>query len=91
MSFLPLGDQATECARPSWTTIGPVIFVEEGDVKEEPEETNAMASLAELSSDGLENDEQLPGVTSLEKVAGMYIVSVVGRSKTKTRHKINEC
>ena len=50
-----------------------------------------MASLAELSSDGLENDEQLPGVTSLEKVGGMYIVSVVGRSKTKTRHKINEC
>ena len=91
MSFLPLGDQATECVKPSWTTTGPVVFVEEGGVKEEPEETNAMASLAELSSDGLENDEQLPGVTPLEKVAGLYIVSVVGRSKTKTLHKIGEC
>lgn len=37
--------------------------------------------------DGLEQ----PNILPLEKVAGMFVVSVVGRSKTKTLHRVGDC
>lgn len=30
-------------------------------------------------------------VMPVEQVAGMYVVSIVGRAKTRTLHKIGEC
>ena len=89
MTFMPGEGQAKQCRKPKWITTGPVVLVEEledtVEVKAEPDR-----------SDGDEQERsggevQRPAVVPLESVAGTFVVSIVGRSKTKTLHRIGEC
>ena len=89
MSFMPGEGAAKPCRRPTWTTSGPVVLVEDAeDVVEVEVEPEAMGGLED-------NDEEVHAapaeITPLESVKGMYVVSVVGRSKTRTLHRIGEC
>ena len=89
MTFMPGEGAAKPCRKPNWTTTGPVVLVEEPadtvEVKSEQE-----AQMEEAMSSGGEA-EAPTDVVPLEKVAGMFVVSIVGRSKTKTLHRIGEC
>lgn len=90
MSFMPGTDAAKPCQRPSWTTTGPVILVKEEE--EETGEQGEKSPVAEvvLQDEG-ESEQEPTEVLPVDKVAGMFIVSIVGRSKTRTLHRIGEC
>ena len=76
MTFMPGEGAAKARKRPNWTTSGPVVLVEEPeDTVEVKVEANAMAAVED-------NDEELAEeateVTPLERVRGMFVVSIVG-------------
>ena len=89
MTFMPGEGQAKQCRKPKWTTTGPVVLVEELDdtveVKAEPDRVDGG------EQEHSEEEVQQPAVAPLEKVTGTFVVSIVGRSKTKTLHRIGEC
>lgn len=59
---------------------------------EEPEDAvEVKAEGAELAENDMGEDEEAGDVAPIETIAGMYIVSIVGRSKTKILHRIGEC
>ena len=89
LTFMPGEGAAKVCSRPKWSTTGPIVLVNENeDGTEMKQERGQMAD----AEDEPEEDDAAPAeVTPLEKVAGMYVVSVVGRSKTRTLHKIGDC
>ena len=76
--------------RPKWTPTGPVVLIE-------PEEGEDVKDMANDTGDGgfesEEEEERAEGATVVpaEKVAGTFVVSIVGRSKTRTLHRIGEC
>ena len=77
--------------RPKWTATGPVVLIE-------PESNEDVKDLAHDTGDaGFESEEeeiqQTQGqeVVAAEKVAGTYVVSIVGRSRTRTLHRVGEC
>ena len=90
MSFMPGTDAAKPCQRPSWTTTGHVILVKEEE--EETGEQGEKSPVAEvvLQDEG-ESEQEPTEVLPVDKVAGMFVVSIVGRSKTRTLHRIGEC
>ena len=89
MTFMPGHDAARPCVRPKWTTTGPVVLV--GDEESVVEVKTENAGLDDQSDDLQEVETDQAEVLPLEKVAGMFVVSVVGRSKTKTLHRIGDC
>ena len=89
MTFMPGEGAARQCLRPNWTTTGPIIMVQEpDDTVEVKAEHDGAAAVDEVAADS-ESDGQ--DVTPLDKLAGKFVVSVVGRSKTKTPHRVGEC
>ena len=76
--------------RPKWTSTGPVVLIE-------PEDDEDVRDLANDTGDGgFESEEEIEevqgaGVVAAEKVAGTYVVSIVGRSQTRTLHRVGEC
>lgn len=85
MTYMPGSDAAKAC----WTTTGPIVLVEDGsDSVEVKTELRAESIEEEIEE---ENEFEQPGITPLEKVAGMFVVSIVGRSKTRTLHRVGEC
>lgn len=89
MTFMPGHDTARPCLRPKWTTTGPVVLV--GDEEDIVEVKTENGDLDEQSDDPQEVETDQSKVLPLEKVAGMFVVSVAGRSKTKTLHRIGDC
>ena len=89
MSFMPGTGAAKQCRKPKWTTTGPVVLVEEPDDAVEVKAEDEAAEAWVVS--GEEEQAGAPEPTPVEKIAGMYVVSVVGRSKTRTLHRIGEC
>ena len=89
MSFMPGVGAAKPCNRPKWTTTGPVVLVEESEatVGVEQETTEQPVKDEQQGVESLEEQEVEP----VEKISGMYIVSIVGRCKTRTLHRIGEC
>lgn len=59
----------------------------EDDADSEKAASPAGAPMVDDSEAEEEAGEQ-PAVTQLERVSGMYVVSIVGRSKTRTLHRI---
>ena len=89
LTFMPGEGAAKACLRPQWTTTGPIVLTDENEGGTEVKQERGQMADAE---DEPEEGKAAPTeVTPLEKVAGMYVVSVVGRSKTRTLHKIGEC
>lgn len=73
------------CWRPKWTPSGPVVLIE-------PEEGEDITDPADDTHDaGFESQEEMEpepenAVVRAESVAGRYVVSIVGRSRTRTLH-----
>ena len=89
LTFMPGEGAAKPCRKPNWTTTGPVVLVKDApdavEVKIEGEQA------ADAEDEPAEAEAAASGMTPLEKISGMYVVSIVGRSKTRTLHKIGEC
>ena len=89
-SFHPEEVAVEPAWRPKWTPTGPVVLIE-------PEEGEDVKDMANDTGDGgfesEEEEERAEGATVVpaEKVAGTFVVSIVGRSKTRTLHRIGEC
>ena len=89
MTFMPGEGQAKPCRRPKWTTTGPVILVQEDeDVEEVKAEPDEAAVGAQPPS---EEENEKSTVVPVEKIVGTFVVSIVGRSKTRTLHRVGEC
>lgn len=89
MTFMPGEDAAKACRMPKWTTTGPVIFVEDN---EEMVEVAAESQPADpVKEEASEEENEPTKVVPLEKVAGTFVISIVGRSKTRTLHRVGEC
>ena len=89
MTFMPGHDAAKPCLKPKWTITGPVVLEVEGEGMVEIKTEGAEPGEASDEHEEIETDQ--PGVLPLEKVAGMFVVSIVGRSKTRTLHRIGDC
>ena len=89
MTFMPGHDAAKPCLKPKWTITGPVVLEVEGEGMVEIKTEGTEPGEASDEHEEIETDQ--PGVLPLEKVAGMFVVSIVGRSKTRTLHRIGDC
>ena len=89
MTFMPGDDVAKPCRKPNWTTTGPVVLVEETadivEIKVEP----MVEAEGENDLEGVETERK--EIMPVDRITGMFVVSIVGRSKTRTLHKIGEC
>lgn len=78
------------CWRPKWTPSGPVVLVEpdeDADIKDPATDTGDGGFKSEQEEEaGLESQ-----VVPAEKIAGAFVVSIVGRSHTRTLHRVGEC
>ena len=76
--------------RPKWTPNGPVVLIE-------PEEDEDVKDTVNDTGDGgfeSEGDDLRPQpveVVRAEQIAGTYVVSIVGRSRIRTLHRVGEC
>lgn len=74
--------------RPKWTATGPVVLIE-------PDDNEDLKDLANDTGDGgFESEEELQPaeeaeVVAAEKIAGT-VLSIVGRSQTRTLHRVGE-
>ena len=76
--------------RPKWTPTGPVVLVEpeeDDDVKDMVNDTGDGG----FESEGEEMQMQPAEIVRAEQIAGTYVVSIVGRSRTRTLHRVGEC
>lgn len=77
------------CWRPKWTPSGPVVLVEpeeDADIRDPATDTGDGGFESELEEERLESQ-----VAPAEKIAGTFVVSIVGRSQTRTLHRVGEC
>ena len=89
-SFHP-EEVAVEAAwRPKWTASGPVVLIEPAEGEDIKDAAN------DLGDGGFESEEEelqtrATEVVRAETVAGTFVVSIVGRSRTRTLHRVGEC
>ena len=85
-SFHP-EEVAVEAAwRPKWTASGPVVLIEPAEGEDIKDAAN------DLGDGGFESEEEelqtrATEVVRAETVAGTFVVSIVGRSRTRTLHR----
>lgn len=78
------------CWRPKWTPSGPVVLVEPDEdtpVKDPATDTGDCGFETELEEEPAQSGQ----VVAAEKIAGAFVVSIVGRSQTRTLHRVGEC
>lgn len=83
-----LADEASW--RPKWTPSGPVVLVEPddpGDINDAATDTGDAGFESEGELEPVAGDDVVPA----EAVAGKFVVSIVGRSQTRTLHRVGEC
>ena len=76
--------------RPKWTPTGPVVLLEPNEDEVE------VLQEGDQGEGGFESEEDLvigesSEVVQAEAIAGTFVVSIVGRSQTRTLHRVGEC
>ena len=77
------------CWRPKWTSAGPVVLVEPEDGDPINDRKTGPEDAGFESTEELETEPR-DEVIRAEAVAGSYVVSIVGRSRTRTLHRVGE-
>ena len=96
-SFTPVGQSLVEAVAPQWALSGPVQFLEFSEVDHAADAGATWPIEQPAFGDDDADDEtqrqveHAGRVVTLDEISGMYVVSIVGRSMTRTLHRIGEC